>query len=220
LHIRASICNILNPSRLKPNRPLIQNLILISLVPFISMTRSTVSFFKTIFQSKPNMNVEPQGLCNHRPRGLISNNLNLHIILFHFILWQFIHCSPIKWFITVTFFCISYYIFLHFLFHFSAFPITFSAFPITLFCISYYIFCISYYIFLHFLFHFSAFPITFFCISYAKSWIFNGIWRSVNIEVRPGDCSVCRNWWNCWPSLFKFSLHTYVTFWYPRPCAP
>jgi hypothetical protein len=173
LHIRASICNILNPSRLKPNRPLIQNLILISLVPFISMTRSTVSFFKTIFQSKPNMNVEPQGLCNHRPRGLISNNLNLHIILFHFILWQFIHCSPIKWFITVTFFCISYYIFcisyyifLHFLLHFSAFPITF-------FCISYYIFYISYYIvlhfllhFLHFLLHFSAFPIPFFCISY------------------------------------------------------
>jgi hypothetical protein len=51
------------------------------------------------------------------------------------------------------------YIFLHFLLHFSTFPIPF-------FCISYYIFCISYYIFLHFLFHFSAFPITFFCISY------------------------------------------------------
>jgi hypothetical protein len=55
------------------------------------------------------------------------------------------------------------------------------------------------------------YPATSLCLSQARIWFSNVIccclfFYDQHVELR-GYCLLCWYWWNCWPSLFKFSFH-------------
>jgi hypothetical protein len=51
------------------------------------------------------------------------------------------------------------------------------------------------------------------CLSQHRTWIMcHGLSWVQWVQMR-GDCSFCWYWWNCWPSLFKFSFHNLSQKW-------
>jgi len=57
-------------------------------------------------------------------------------------------------------------------------------------------------------------PATFVCLSHARIWISNNIWRclflcSVSSVQMRGGCSCCCYWWNWLPSMLSLSLHAF-----------
>jgi hypothetical protein len=54
---------------------------------------------------------------------------------------------------------------------------------------------------------------TFVCMSQAKTWVSNTIYRGLFVCSVVGGMMwlfICWYWWNCWPSLIKLSFHSYL----------